>query len=218
MNVGVLGCGRMGRALGGRAARAGHAVVFGSRDRAWADGAAREAGFGAAGGSYSDAVGHAGIVLLSTRWQQTFRSLAEAGPFQGRTLIDATNPSTPDGLTLLLGHETSGAEEIARAVPEARVVKAFNSIYAEILAADTRFGSVAATAFYCGDDTASNALAARFIHSLGFEAVFAGPLSVARYLEPAAQLMVALVEGQGLPAEGVALGLLRRPALREALA
>lgn len=218
MNVGVLGCGRMGRALGGRAARAGHAVVFGSRDRGWAERAAREAGFGAAGGSYSDAVGHACIVLLSTRWQQTFRALARAGSLQGRTLIDATNPSTPDGLTLLLGHETSGAEEVARALPEARVVKAFNHIYAETLEADTRFGGVAATAFYCGNDAASNALAGRFIESLGFDAVFAGPLSVARYLEPAAQLMVALVAGQGHPAEGVALGLLRRPDLREALA
>jgi hypothetical protein len=163
-------------------------------------------------------VGHASIVLLSTRWQQTFRALAGAGTFQGRTLIDATNPSTPDGLTLLLGHETSGAEEIARAVPEARVVKAFNHVYAEILAADTRFGAVAATAFYCGNDAASNDLAGRFIASLGFEAVFAGPLSVARYLEPTAQLMVALVEGQGLPAEGVALGLLRRAAVKEAFA
>ena len=218
MNVGVLGCGRMGRALGARAARAGHAVWFGSRDPARAEDAAREAGPEAAGGSYAEAVRHVSIVLLATRWQQTFRALDAAGSLAGRTVIDATNPSTPDGLTLLLGHETSGAEEIARAVPEVPVVKAFNHVYAEILEADARFGGVPATAFYCGDDPDSNALVGRFVDSLGFEAVFAGPLVVARYLEPAAQLMVALVEGRGFPAEGVALGLLRRPALQEALA
>ena len=209
-----MGCGRMGRALGARAARAGHAVVFGSRLRGTAGEAARAAGSGAGAGSYDEAVAHGSLVLLATRWQQTFKALAHLRGWEGRTLLDATNPSTPDGRELVLGHATSGAEEIARAVPEARVVKAFNHVYAQLLDEDVRFGALSPTVFYCGDHAAANALAGRFIRSLGFDAAFAGPLRVARYLEPAAQLMVALVEGQGLPATSVALALLR-DAIRE---
>jgi predicted dinucleotide-binding enzyme len=209
-----MGCGRMGRALGARAARAGHAVLFGSRlpEVGWE--AARAAGSGAGGGSYAEAVAHGEIVLLATRWQQTFKALAVLRGWEGRTLLDATNPSTPDGLELVLGHATSGAEEIARAVPEARVVKAFNHVYAELLEEDIRFGGLPPTVFYCGDHAAASAVAGRFIRSLGFDAAFAGPLSVARYLEPAAQLMVAPVEGQGLPPASAALALLRE-AIRE---
>jgi predicted dinucleotide-binding enzyme len=216
VNVGVVGCGRMGRALGARAARAGHTVVFGSHEPGFAQEAARSAGHGAAGGSYADAVAPAELVLLATRWQQTFRALTRAGSWNARTVLDATNPSTPDGLSLLLGHTTSGAEEIARAIPDGRVVKAFNHVYAEVVAGETRFGGVAPTVFYCGDDAGGNALADRFIRGLGFDAAFVGPLSAARYLEPAAQLMVALVEGQRQAPTGVALGLLRNPAFREA--
>ncbi len=209
VRVGVVGCGRMGRALGLASARAGHEVVFGSRRPEAAARAARDAGRGALPGTRSEAVAHARLVLLATRWQETFHALAGAGSFAGRVVLDATNPSTPDGLELVLGHVTSGAEEIARAVPRARVVKAFNHVYAEVVEAGRRFGGLPATVFYCGDDPEAVGLVAAFIESLGFDAEFAGPLRSARWLEPLAQLAVELVEGRGRAPGSAAFGLLR---------
>ncbi len=198
----------MGRALGRRAASCGHEVLFGSRRPSFALDAAREAGRAAAG-TYAEALAHGELALLAVRWPHALRAVAAAGSGAGRILLDATNPATPDGLSLVLGHDTSGAEEIARAEPRARVVKAFNHVYAEVVENPGGFGGARPAVFYGGDDAAANDLAGRFIESLGFEAVLAGPLSVARYLEPLAQLAVALVEGRGHPPAGVAFGLLR---------
>ncbi len=198
----------MGRALGRRAAARGHEVVFGSRRPSFALDAARKAG-PAGAGTYAEALAHGDLTLLAVRWPHALRAVAAAASGEGRILLDATNPATPDGLSLVLGHDTSGAEEIARAVPRARVVKAFNHVYAEVVENPGGFGGARPAVFYAGDDAAANDLAGRFIESLGFEAVLAGPLSVARYLEPLAQLTVALVEGQGHPPADVAVGLLR---------
>ena len=202
----------MGRALGRRAAVAGHEVLFGSRRPTLARDAAQEAGAFAGAGTYAEAFAHGDLALLALRWPHAVRAVAAAGPGTGRILLDATNPSTPDGLALVLGHHTSGAEEIARSAPSARVVKAFNHVYAEVVEDPGAFGDGRPAVFFAGDDAAADAVAGRFIESLGFEPVFAGPLSVARYLEPLAQLAVALVEGQGHPPAGVAFGLMRAAA------
>jgi predicted dinucleotide-binding enzyme len=204
----------MGRALGRRAASCGHEVLFGSRRPSFALDAARGSRPAAAAGTYAEALAHGDLAVLALRWPHALRAVAAAGSGAGRILLDATNPATPDGLALVLGHDTSGAEEIARAVPRARVVKAFNHVYAEVVEDPGGFGGGRPAVFYSGDDLAANDRAGRFIESLGFEAVFAGPLSLARYLEPLAQLAVALVEGQGHPAAGVALGLLRAAGAR----
>ncbi len=66
--------------------------------------------------------------------------LEHAGGFAGKVLIDATNPEASDGYALAVGHTTSGAEKIARWARDARVVKAFNGIYAEALDAGGGFG------------------------------------------------------------------------------
>jgi len=208
VRIGVVGCGRMGRALGRRAAAAGHEVLFGSRRPEAAHGAAREAGPSAAGGTYAEAFAHGDLTLLALRWPHAIRVLGDGRPAAGRILLDATNPATPDGLALVLGHDTSGAEEIARVAPRARVVKAFNHVYAEVVEDPARFADRPAV-FYCGDDAAAVGVAGRFIESLGFDAVFSGPLTVSRSLEPLAQLAVALVEGRGHPPASVAVGLLR---------
>lgn len=199
----------MGRALGRRAASRGHEVLFGSRRPSNALDAAREAGPAASAGTYAEALAYGDLALLAMRWPHALRAVAAAGSGTAGILLDSTNPATSDGLSLVLGHDTSGAEEIARAVPRVRVVKAFNHVYAEVVENPGGFGGPRPAVFYGGDDAAANDLAGRFIESLGFEAVLAGPLSIARYLEPLAQLAVALVEGQGHPAAGVAFGLLR---------
>lgn len=185
----------MGMALGRLFARGGHDVVFGSRsaDRArTAAGSIRRA----MGSSYEGAVAGSDLVALAATWSDVPQVLESAGSWTGRILLDCTNPELPEGRGLILGHETSGAEEIARAAPKACVVKALNHLYAEAL---DRLGPGRArpVAFYCGDDSGSRAIVASLLEGAGLSAVHAGPLRSARYLEPLAALMVELVRGQG---------------------
>ena len=207
LTIAVLGTGRMGTALASAFARAGHRVVFGSRDpaRARSGTPAWPEIVGA-----RDAILLADLAVLATLWQDTPEMLRHAGDFGGKVLIDATNPEKAIGRGLALGHTTSGAEEIARLAPSARVVKAFNHVYAELLDRGRDFGGVHASIFLCGDDGEARGLAARLIADCGFVPVDVGELSAARFLEPAAALMVELVRGRGREPGGIALHLLER--------
>ena len=101
-------------------------------------------------------------------------------------------------MTLALGHTTSLAEEIAAAVPAAKVVKAFNGIHFSLLEKPV-FSGFKADVFYCGDDTEAKGLVAQLIIDTGFEPVDTGPLRNARLLEPLANLwmQLAYVNGRG---------------------
>jgi predicted dinucleotide-binding enzyme len=120
------------------------------------------------------------------------------GPQSGKIIVDATNPLLPDGSGLELGTTTSAAEEIAKKLPESKVVKAFNTIGSYLLG-DADFGWLRADGYYCGDD----AKAKRIVHSLiedgGLEPVDTGPLRMARMLEPLAVLWINLLYRQGRP-------------------
>jgi predicted dinucleotide-binding enzyme len=84
-------------------------------------------------------------------------------------------------------------------LPDARVVKAFNTVFAEIYHSGSRlFGSRRLSMFYCGDDADSKHTVARLIVEAGLEPVDCGPLSCCRYLEPLAVLMIRLAHGQGM--------------------
>ena len=211
-SIAILGAGRMARAVGGAAIRAGQRVVFGSRRPEAAADAARAAGFPAVGGTHEDALAESDFVVLALRWQGLFEALASTRAlWDGKVAVDPTNPATPDGKGLLVGFETSGAEEIARRIPGASVVKAFNHVYAEVLERGAEFGGPDAPAvFLAGDADAAKGRVASWVSSLGFFPVDAGPLANARWLEPVAQLMVELVEERGLDPGDAALGLLRR--------
>jgi len=115
-------------------------------------------------------------------------------------IIDSTNRFTA-------GRAASGAEEIAGLAPGARVVKAFNTIGAELLAGP-RFDMQSATMFICGGDAQAKSIVASLAQKLGFEVVDAGPLSSAGMLESLARLWVSLARG-GL-GRNIAFKLLRR--------
>jgi hypothetical protein len=185
----------MGMALGRLFARSGHDVVFGSRspERARTAAAAVRR---ATGTSYEGALVGGDLVALAAVWRDVPAVLAAAGVWSGRILLDCTNPEPETGRGLVLGHATSGAEQIARAAAGARVVKALNHIYAEALDA-LRGGGTRPVAFHCGDEEASKGVVASLLEEAGLRAVDAGPLSSARYLEPLAALMVELVRGRG---------------------
>ena len=96
-----------------------------------------------------------------------------------------------------IGHTTSSAEEIAKMIPQARVVKAFNTIFAAIMEqGKQKFGSETATGFYCKDNAEAKQAVAGLIKDAGFEPIDVGVLKNARYLEAMAQLNIQV--GYGL--------------------
>lgn len=188
MDIGILGTGNMGSGLGRLWARAGHRVTFGSREPARAIALANEAGNGACGGSYRDAASK-DVVLLALAWRGVEDALREAGDLRGKVLLDCTNPLTPDFMQLLVGFDDSGAEQIARR-SGARVVKAFNHIYAQVIHGSPVFQGERATVFIAGDDANAKSTAAQLVEDAGFAPVDAGGLMNARLLEPFAELRV----------------------------
>jgi NADPH-dependent F420 reductase len=209
MKIGIIGTGNMGSGLGKQWAAKGHQVLFGSRDPQKAQALADSVGANASSGTYAEATQFGEVVLLAVPWRGVEDSLARAGSFTDKILIDCTNPMTPDYMSLLVGHTSSGAEEIARLAAGARVVKAFNHIYAQIIHSSPQFGAQNATVFYCGDDPAAKSTVAELIREIGFEPVDSGPLQNARYLEPLAEHMVRLAYALGMGTDQ-ALKLLHR--------
>jgi hypothetical protein len=144
-------------------------------------------------GSYAEAVQTSNIVVIATPWANdaTAEALRAAESLAGKIAIDCTNPLAPDYLSNILGHTTSAAEEIAKMLPQAKVVKAFNTIFASNLQPGKQtIGSETITGFYCGDDAAAKQTVADLIADAGFEPMDVGELKNARYLEPMAQLNI----------------------------
>jgi predicted dinucleotide-binding enzyme len=192
MRIGILGSGLMGAKLGTLFARSGHEVVFSySRRRETLESLAREAGSRARAGTPREAAQDADALLLAVHWSRFADVLEQAGDLSGKVVLTCSLPMNLDDTGLVLGHTTSGAEELARMLPASQVVSAFNTIPSEVL-----FGVFAARdrtprpdLVYCGDDPESKDQAARLIRDVGFEPVDAGPLRIARYTEPFALLM-----------------------------
>lgn len=205
MRVAVLGAGTMGRAMSALLARHGHDVVIGTRSASTTPTVETIAGALPAG-SYRDAVLASELVVLTTPLPLTRDALLAVGRFDGRVLIDCTNPESADGRSLALGLTTSGAEQVARWAIGARIVKAFNHVYAEVLSSPAAMRTPV-TLFVAGDDPAAKEVVSALARSLGFSPVDAGGLTSARYLEPLAMLMVELVRGQGFGPAAITLHL-----------
>ena len=197
MDITLLGAGNMGSALARQFTQAGHAVRIAATSLEKAQSVA-------AGIPGSTAVATAGsaadsdVVVVATPYEQAVAALREAGPLDGKVVIDVTNPLTPDYMGLTIGHDTSASEEIAKAFPGVDVAKAFNTLFAQVVAEGPAFadGQVA-RAFYAGDSERAKATAKSLIESTGFQPVDAGPLKNARYLEPLAGLNIYFGYGAG---------------------
>ncbi len=199
MRIGILGSGLIGGELGKLFARAGHEVIFSySRDGAKLVSLAQEAGGTARAGTPREAAEGADALLLAVHWSRIPDVLEQAGDLSGKTLISCCLPRDVDNTRLLIGHTSSGAEELARMLPTARVVSAFHTIPNQVLAGvfARRHESPRPSLVYCGDDAWSKELVAGLIRYIGFDPVDAGPLPIARYTEPFALLMVELAYGE----------------------
>ena len=203
MRIGILGSGLMGAKLGTILARAGHQVTFSyARSRAKLEQLARDAGGNARAGTPGEAAKDADAVLLAVHWLRFDEVLGQAGDLSGKTVLTCSLPMDEANTRLVVGRDSSGAEELAKKLPKARVVCAFNTIPSEVLFGvfEARNKQPRPSLVYCGDDAGGKKLAAQLIHDVGFDPVDAGPLRVARCTEPFALLMGQLAyEGEGGP-------------------
>ncbi len=194
LTVTMIGCGKVGRALGGWLAAQGHRVWFSSRRIESARQAANEAGNQARASELAEAIAACEVALLTVPFDRALSALEPVHDrLAGKVLVDVTNPITDNHRALKIGHTSSGAEQIAAAFPQAVVVKAFNAVFAEVYAARTpQLAREPISIFYAGDDAAAKGKVATLIRSLGFDAVDSGPLENARYLEPLSLLNIQL--------------------------
>jgi len=192
MNITIIGSGNMGSALTRQFTAAGHQVTIVSRDQEKAAALAQQTGAKVGQGVAGD------IVVVATAYNDAVPALQALGDLSGKIVVDITNPLTADYMGLTIGHSTSAAEEIQRAVPQARVVKAFNTVFAQVLAQGADFGSGRKVPVYvAADDAAAKETVKALAASAGFDAVDAGGLKNARYLEPLAGLNIYFGYGAG---------------------
>jgi 8-hydroxy-5-deazaflavin:NADPH oxidoreductase len=145
--------------------------------------------------------------VLATPYAANAAALAAAGDLAGKILIDVTNPIGAN-FTLAVGHSTSGAEEVAKLAPGARVFKAMNQVGFEVMA-NPAFAASKPVMFVAGDDAAGKKVVLDLVSALGFEAIDAGELSIARLLEPYAMLWIHLMARRNM-GRSFAFALLRR--------
>jgi 8-hydroxy-5-deazaflavin:NADPH oxidoreductase len=198
MKITVLGAGNMGAAFVKQLTRAGHQVSVASRDGAKAAqvAAAHPGSIAVPAAGSADS---ADVVVLATSFADAAAALQSAGDLTGKVVVDITNPLTADYMGLTIGHSTSAAEEIAKAVPGAEVVKAFNTLFAQVLAEGADFGGgKKASVLVASDSERAKQSVVALAESMGFQVVDAGGLKNARYLEPLAGLNIYLGYGAGL--------------------
>ncbi|WP_431875724.1 NADPH-dependent F420 reductase [Amycolatopsis sacchari] len=177
MDFGTIGAGTIGQAIARHLVAAGHRVVLSNRrgPDALGDTVAR-LGPLAGAGTVTEAAA-AEMVFLAVRWQDIPAALAEVSSWDGRILVDTTNQMT--GLTprdyVDLGSDT-GSEFVARHAPGARVVKAFNTLFAQYIEPDPRHGEGRQLLFYAGDDADAKADFRAVAEEIGFAPVDAGSL------------------------------------------
>jgi 8-hydroxy-5-deazaflavin:NADPH oxidoreductase len=203
MQIGILGSGLMGGKLGTIFARAGHEVVFSyARSEQKLKMLARDAKGKARAGTPRQAAQEADAVFLAVHWSRIEDVLKHTGDLSGKVVVTCSLPMNDANTDLVVAGNWSGAEELAKRLPKARVVAAFQTVPSEVLF-DVYAASRKASRpslVYCGDDELGKSTAAELIRDAGFDPVDAGPLRIARYTEPFALLVGQLAyEGERGP-------------------
>ncbi|MGO8754297.1 MAG: NADPH-dependent F420 reductase [Gallionellaceae bacterium] len=198
MRIGILGSGLMGGKLGTIFARAGHEVVFSyAHHQEKLKKLAREAKGNAQAGTPREAAQEADAALLGVHWSRVDDVLNQTADWPGKVIVSCSLPMNAQNTELVLAHTTSASEELAKKVPKAHVVSAFNTVPSEVLFSvfEARRKANRPSLVYCGDDTHSKEIAAELIRDVGFEPVDAASLRSARYTEPFALLIGQLAYG-----------------------
>jgi predicted dinucleotide-binding enzyme len=187
MKIGIIGTGKMGTALGRRWAQAGHEVCFGSRDPARAEAVAQTVGGNTRGGHYSDAVAFGEVLLLSVPWKATQEVVESLGSLQGKVLLECTNNVGGDD------REAGTTELVSQWAKDAKVVKAFNTIFYQVIEAEHE----PLTVFIVGDDDAK-AKVTPLVRDAGFDPLDAGPIDNSHYLDALARFIIHLGYQRGM--------------------
>ena len=168
MRIGVIGGGNVGGALAATWKTKGRDVVVSSRD------------------TVAETARAADVVVLAVPASEVLAALAQAGSLAGKVVVDATNN---------LSGGPAGSE-IAEFVPDARYVKAFNTVFATFMH-DTPPGEPPPTLVYCGDDGDAKEAVAELISDLGFEPVDVGGAEATPWVETLAELVITLAYRRG---------------------
>ena len=194
MKVAILGTGAVGRALGRGFAGLGYEVLVGTRDPEAAHAQEAAAAIGDAEVmTFAAAAGAGSCAVVATSWAGTQAALEQAGPVNlaGKLVIDATNPLDFSSGTprLAIGFSTSAGEQVQAWLPEARVVKAFNTAVAALMV-QPKIEDGPPTMFICGNDGAAKNEVTEILTRFGWDAVDLGRIEQSRLLEPLAMIMI----------------------------
>ncbi len=187
MKIAIIGAGNVGTALGQGLLSVGHEVVYGVRDPE-GDFTPELLASGAVLDHMSSAAATADVVFLTVPWSVAEEVLTSLGELQGKVLVDVTNPVGP-GFSLTHGHTDSGAEQVARWAPSARVVKVFNTNGVEVMRKPKR-SEGAAFMPVCSDDQEALEVGKSLAEDLGYDVVTYPSLETARLLEPLTLLWI----------------------------
>lgn len=209
MNIGIIGSGNMGKNLARLWAKKGHNIFITSSDIKQTKEIAESISKNVNVGTTAEIVKQDEVIVFAFPYESLNDVINSAGSFSGKIIINIINPLTQDLLGLKLGFTTSASEEIAKLIPDAKVVTAFNTVPSPVLESeDYRYGFNTSSVFYCSDDKDAKSVVHKLIEEIGFEAIDSGTLTNARFIEPMAEFVIQLAFG-GLGAN-IALKLMKK--------
>jgi 8-hydroxy-5-deazaflavin:NADPH oxidoreductase len=175
LKIAIIGKGHVGKALG-KGLGVKHEVRFGHRDPAE---------------QVADAAKWGEVIILAIPHENLDDALIAIKPYvDGKVVIDVTN-AINDNLELSISCNTSTAEKTQKKLPKARVVKAFNTVFA-VNQSVGKIGSEQLTAFIAGDDIRAKQTVSQLTLDIGFDPLDCGSLKTARYLDAMAILIIQL--------------------------
>lgn len=204
MQIGIIGSGIVGQNLGTGFIQHGHTVMMGTRDpnaskiKRWLE----RVGEHACASSFSDAARFGELLIVATNWAGTENALnlAEEKYFRNKTVIDTTNPLKllPEGLELALGFNDSAGEQVQRWLPHAQVVKAFNTVGADLMV-HPKLLCGPPDMFICGNNATAKHSVSRILSDFGWNTIDVGTIIEARLIEPMALVWIKQAIGTQSP-------------------
>ena len=192
--IAMIGSGNVGTALAPALVRAGYDVVYGVRDIA----DPKHADASITIRSTNDAAQWAELIVLAVNWAQVDGALADCGDLDGKILLDCTNPLAfgPEGISLVLGFDTSAGEIIASKT-KANVVKTLNHVGSPVMAKAHDYAT-RPVQFVCGEDASAKQVVSGLLRDIGFRPADYGGIENARKLEPLAMLWIDQIYKYGM--------------------
>ncbi len=192
MKLAIIGTGNVAKKLGALASNAGYEIVYGTHNKEAVDTSLKHV-------LNEDACRFGDIVIFAipfTAYVSVLPTLKTL--LADKIVVDASNPLNEDWSPLQLGESNSAGETVSKMLPESNVVKAFNTVFADIMTPEglSRSGKKV-TAFIASDKEEAATSVAGMANDMGFMSVITGPMQNARYLEAVAHLNIQLAVGQG---------------------